>query len=108
MSWASIGSLRHRLRLEAPVDVSDDAGGFERTYHTIANVWAKISPIGANSQFMEQRFEQSTRFRIDLRWRSDIHAGMRLVFRDQIFLIQAVYDPDGAQRALTCACEEIS
>ena len=108
VSSPSIGALRHRLRLEAPVDLSDGVGGFERTYRTISYVWAMISSISAHAQFIEQRFEQSTSIRVDLRWRSDIAAGMRLVFRDRILLIHAVQDVDGTRRFLTCACEEIS
>ncbi len=108
MSWASIGALRHRPRLEAPVDLSDSVGGFERTYRTIAHVWAMVSPIDAHSQFIEQRYEQSTSFQVGLRWRGDIAAGMRLVFRDRILLIQTVRDADGLRRFLTCVCEEIS
>lgn len=108
MSGPSIGDLRHRLRLEGPVDVSDGAGGFVRTYQTIAQVWARVSPLGASQQFIEQRFEQATGFRVDLRWRRDIAAGMRLVFRDRFLLILSVRDIDNARRYLTCDCEEIT
>lgn len=108
MSFASIGALRHRLRLEEAVDVSDSAGGFERSYQPIAYVWARVSPISADRQFIEQRVEQTTVFQVDLRWRSDITPGMRLVFRERILLIHTVRDADAARRFLTCACEEIS
>ncbi len=108
MSWASIGDLRHRLRLQAPVDVSDGVGGFARSYQTIAHIWAMVSPIDASSQFIEQRFEQSTSFQVDLRWRGDIAAGMRLVFRDRILFIHTVRDTDGKRRSLTCVCEEFT
>lgn len=108
MSRASIGALRHRLKLQAANDVSDETGGFDRSYQTIAYVWGRVSPISANMQFIEQRFEQTTVFQVDLRWRSDITPGMRLVFRDRILLIHAVRDADSARRLLTCACEENS
>ena len=107
MSGLSIGDLRHRLILQAPEDVDDGASGFSRNYRTLGAVWARVSVIAANQQFAEQRFEQSTHFQIDLRWRADIAAGMRFVFRERFILIHAVRDLDDARRFLTCACEEI-
>lgn len=107
MSGISIGGLRHRLSLQAPVDIEDGAGGFSRNYRTLETIWARVSVIAGNQQFVEQRFEQTTHFQVDLRWRADIAAGMRFVFRERLLLIHAVRDPDGARRFLTCACEEI-
>lgn len=108
MSWSSIGALRHRLRLESPVDVSDGAGGFSRAYRTLCYVWARVNIITAGQQFNEQKFEQTTSYQVDIRWRADVVAGMRFVFRERLLSIQAVRDPDGMRRFLTCACEEIA
>ncbi len=108
MSRAPIGALRHRLRLEAPVDADDGAGGFSRSYRSVNSIWAQVSAISANQQFNEQRFEQTNNYQIVIRWRADVVAGMRFVFRDRLFLIQASSDPDGRRRFLTCACEEIT
>jgi SPP1 family predicted phage head-tail adaptor len=107
MNRAPIGALRHRLRLEAPVDADDGAGGFSRSYRTVNYIWAQVSAISSNQQFNEQRFEQTNNYQIAVRWRADVVAGMRFVFRDRLFLIQASSDPDGRRRFLTCACEEI-
>lgn len=106
MSWPPIGALRHRLRLEAPVDADDGAGGFNRSYHTIGFVWARVAAIASSQQFIEQKFEQTSVYQVDIRWREDIATEMRFVFRNRILLIRDVRDPDGAQRFLTCACEE--
>ena len=108
MSWTPIGALRHRLRLETPIDVSDGIGGFSRSYRTIGYLWARVDAIAAGQQFSEQKFEQTTSYQIDLRWRADVVTGMRFVFRERMLLIHAVRDPDGARRFLTCACEEIA
>lgn len=107
MSGLPIGVLRHRLRVESPIDVEDDFGGFVRTYRVMTYLWARVSAITASEQFFEQRLGQTTIFQVDLRWRPDISAGMRFVFRDQILHIRAVRETDGARRFLTCACEEI-
>jgi SPP1 family predicted phage head-tail adaptor len=108
MSGLPIGALRHRLRVETPIDVEDDFGGFVRTYRVMTYLWARVSAINATEQFIEQRFEQATNFQVDLRWRSDIIAGMRFIFGKRILLIRGVREADGAKRFLTCACEEIT
>ena len=107
MSWPTIGLMRHRLRVETPVDVDDGAGGFKRTYRTMIFVWARVRTFASDQQFLEQKFEQTRNYQVDIRWREDIAPGMRFVFRDSILLIHALRDPDGARRFLTCACEEI-
>lgn len=108
MNRAPIGALRHRLRLEAPVDADDGAGGFSRSYRTVNSIWAQVSATSASQQFSEQKFEQASSYQVVIRWRADIAAGMRFVFRDRLLLIQTFSDPDGRRRFLTCACEEIT
>lgn len=108
MNLMPIGAMRRRVRLEAAVDIDDGAGGFNRGYRTLGYLWARVNAISASQQFSEQRFEQASSYQVDIRWRPDIAAGMRFIFRDHILLIHAIRDPDGERRFLTCACEEIA
>ena len=108
MNLMPIGAMRRRVRLEAAVDIDDGAGGFNRGYRTLGYLWARVNAISASQQFSEQRFEQASSYQVDIRWRADIAAGMRFVFRDRLLLIQTFSDPDGRRRFLTCACEEIT
>jgi head-tail adaptor len=43
------GDLNRRLVLEAPVEADDGGGGVNRSYQTVATVWAQVTPVRARS-----------------------------------------------------------
>lgn len=104
----TIGGLRERVTLEAPVDTADDAGGFTRAYAPLATLWARIGPVAAQDQFVEQRQEQALTHVVIIRWRNDVCSQMRFVHRGRRLLIHAAHDPDERRRFLVCRCEELS
>jgi SPP1 family predicted phage head-tail adaptor len=108
MRRPTIGALRNRVTIEAPADAPDGAGGFTRSFAPLAQVWAKIDPVSARDQFVEQRQEQSTTHVVTIRWRSDVKSQMRILHRGRKLLIQSVIDRDERRRFLICECEEIS
>jgi SPP1 family predicted phage head-tail adaptor len=104
----SVGALRRRLLLEAPVEIPDGAGGQLRSFETIAAVWAQVEWLSGNERWRGERPEQAASHRVTLRWRADVDAGQRLRDGAQVFDIKAVGDPDGARRRLVCLVEEVS
>jgi SPP1 family predicted phage head-tail adaptor len=104
----TIGAMRQRVTIEAPVDAPDEAGGFTRTYLAIAQAWASIEPIGAREQFAQQRLEQSTTHVVTIRWRAELRSQMRFDFKGRKLVIRTVEDNGERRRHLTCLCEEIS
>ncbi|WP_424361444.1 phage head closure protein [Methylocystis parvus] len=104
----TIGQLRQRVTLQAPVDAPDDLGGAERSFSSFDRVWARIETRGSREQFTEQRLEQSRRFAVTIRWRNDVTSQMRIVLRERILVIRSIEDQDETRRFLTCLCEEIS
>lgn len=105
---ATIGALRQRVTLEAPIDAPDGAGGFSQSYVPVAQLWARIAPTGARQDFVEERQEQTIGHVVTIRWREGVTSGMRFVHRGRHFAIRAVFDPDEGRRFLQCQCEEIS
>jgi SPP1 family predicted phage head-tail adaptor len=103
----TIGDLRRRVTLEAYVDLPDDTGGFARSFVVIGKAWAKIEALGAQTQFMEQRLEETRSFAVTLRWRGDVVSQMRLGLGGRKLMVMSVEDPDGAARFLRCLCQEI-
>lgn len=104
----TIGALRHRVTLEAPVDVADELGGFTRSFAPVAHVWARIETLGASEQFVEQRLEQSRRHAVTIRWRADLTSGMRFDLRGRKLVIRGLEDSDERRKFLKCLCEEFS
>ena len=70
-----IGNKRARVRLENPTDAPDSFGdSFERTYSTVATVWAAIIPVRARERDAGREIEGDTTHRIFFRYSSDISA----------------------------------
>lgn len=108
MSGATtIGALRRRATIEAPVDTPDGAGGLSRVYAPLANVWMELTPRNGEDAFVAQRQEQSITHTARIRWRADVTSQMRFVFGARRLLIRAVHDADERRRFLMCSCEEI-
>ncbi len=103
----TIGALRTRLVLEAPIDVVDDMGGVSRTYQPLANVWGEIVQRSGDTRFLAGRQEEAITHRIRLRYRNGVNAQMRLRAGARIFTILAVFDTDERRRTLVCQCEEV-
>ena len=102
-----IGSFRHRLMLEAPVDTADDNGGVSRGWSAVCNLWASIEPQRLAHRFAASREEQTVTHHIVIRRRAGMTAAMRLRRGEQIFRILALEDADPAASFLRALCEEI-
>jgi SPP1 family predicted phage head-tail adaptor len=108
-----IGRLRRRMALERPVETPDGAGGAEIAWQPVVTVWAGLEWLGGEERWREGGPEQAGRWRVTIRWRAGVDAGMRLRLTGQggaerRFDIRAAADLDGAGRRLICLCEEIT
>lgn len=105
---AGLGRLKRRLILEQPAEAADGAGGMTRSFVAVATVWANLEWLAGEERWRQDRPEQAGAFRITLRWRTGVDAGMR--FRDgtRLFEIRSAGDPDGSRRSLVCLTEEIT
>lgn len=85
------GSLRHKVQLQALTDGQNPVTGEPiRVWTTIANLWAEIVPMSAR-EFVAAAAEQSeVRGRIVIRYREDIDASMRVVYRGKYYAIFGV------------------
>ncbi|RDJ22996.1 head-tail adaptor protein [Bosea caraganae] len=102
----SVGALRRRLILEAPVATPDGLGGATQVYATVAALWAQVEWMSGDERWRAGRPEQFATHRVTLRWRAGLDAGQRLRDGARIYEIRAVDDPDGSRRRLICLVEE--
>ncbi|MEJ8573126.1 phage head closure protein [Microbaculum marinum] len=103
---AAIGRLRHRVRLQAPVDSDDGAGGTTRSWSDVATLWGRIEPVRATERTAAGRIEAAARHRLTIRWRADVTHDMRVVFGTRVFSILGLTDVEARHRFLVCDCEE--
>lgn len=97
MSYAA-GKLRHWVRLERFDFVQDSAGDpiqdpetgeLRKEWALIAEVWAALEPLSAREFIQSGASQSQVSARITLRYRSDLNATWRIVYRGQ------VYNPEG-------------
>ncbi|MFN3482260.1 phage head closure protein [Rhabdaerophilum calidifontis] len=100
------GLRRHRIVVEAPAEIPDALGGARPGWAVLATLWARIEATGGREPVEAGRAEGRTETRITLRHRPGIDPRMRFRLGARIFLIRAVFDPDGRRRDLVCLCEE--
>lgn len=108
MSGVAAGELRHKVELQQPVETQDpDTGEMETVWTTIARPWAKIAPMSGR-EFLAAAAEQSeVRGKIVIRYRGEIDATMRIVYRGKWYGILAVLpDADSGIEHLSCMTAE--
>lgn len=103
----SVGALRRRLILEAPVATPDGLGGATQAYATVAALWAQVEWMSGDERWRAGRPEQFATHRVILRWRAGLDAGQRLRDGERIYEIRTVGDPDGSRRRLVALVEEV-
>jgi SPP1 family predicted phage head-tail adaptor len=101
-----IGALRRRMILEAAIDAQDDSGSMIRSYAPLAAVWADVSPLSGQAEFVAEREEEIVEYSARIRWRADVTSRMRLSGGGLLLLIHSVCDPDGRRRFLLCRCAQ--
>lgn len=91
MPAVASGDLRHKVQLQSFIDVQNPVTGeFVPEWTTIAEPWAQIVPMSAR-EFMASAAEQSeVRGRIVIRYRGDIDATMRILYRGKWYAIFGV------------------
>ncbi|HEJ6909085.1 TPA: phage head closure protein [Serratia marcescens] len=102
------GKLSHRITLQKPVKVQDTTSGeMIDTWQDVSNLWAEVSPLSAREFVAAQAMQNAVTTRIKIRYRQDISAKHRILFRGNIFNIEGVLpDPDSGLEYLTLPCSE--
>ena len=107
LTVSGLGRLRTRAQLLAPVETADEIGGVARSFSPVASLWCKIEPILGDERYQAGRVEEVVSYRIEMRWRSDVAAAMRLSIGTRLFEIIASADPNEKRRRLFVLAEEI-
>lgn len=103
MSGVASGRLRHKVALQEQTMTQDPVTGAPTTtWVTVAEVWAEVAPLSAR-EFLAANAEQSeVTGKIVLRYRDDVNAAWRVVFREKWFSIKGVLpDADSGREHMT-------
>lgn len=103
MPAVASGNLRHKVQLqEKQITQDPNTGEMQTTWATVASPWAEIVPMSGR-EFLAASAEQSeVRGRIVIRYREDVTASMRVVYRGKYYNILAVLpDAESGREHLT-------
>ncbi|WP_154899371.1 phage head closure protein [Serratia ficaria] len=102
------GKLRHRITLQKPAKTQNpETGSVENVWQDLAQLWAEVSPLSAREFVAAQAMQNAVTTRIKIRYRQDISAKYRILFRGKIYNVEGVLpDPDSGLEYLTLPCSE--
>jgi SPP1 family predicted phage head-tail adaptor len=103
------GRLRHRVEILAPSTSQNGYGEPEGSWTPVATVWAEMVPSlrATREAFAAMSEQRSARLSMEcrLRYRDGLSPReTRLRWRDQVYDVEAVMDPDGRRRELLLLC----
>ena len=102
------GKLRERVTIQQKTLVSDGMGGQSETWATLATVWAAVKPniAGAREAMTGAagQVQARTVYEVRIRYRDDIDAKMRVLWRGNTLEIESVSDPDQRQSESVLLC----
>lgn len=89
------GKLRHRLTiLELSQEQDSDTGEMDETWTELATVWGSFEPYSTKDYIAAASTQEQTSARAVIRYRSDIEASMRILFRGKTYEIKGPPLPD--------------
>ena len=102
--------LKHRVILQEATQSADGAGGFSTSWSDVDTVWAEIVPFASRSTTQErlvaEQLDVQQRYRITMRYRSGVDAGMRVKYGSRLFNILSVVNVQERGEALEIFCLE--
>lgn len=103
MPAVATGKLRHKVQLQARIETQDpNTGEMLVSWQTVAEPWAEIVPMSAREFIAAQAEQSEVRGRIVIRYREGVNATMRVVYRNEYFVIHGVMrDAESGREHLT-------
>lgn len=93
MSGVAAGVLRHKGELQENQITVDPVTGEEiSSWVTVARPWAQIVPMSAREFFASAAEQSEARGRIVIRYRGNVTAAMRFVYRGKFYNIFGVME----------------
>jgi SPP1 family predicted phage head-tail adaptor len=101
-----IGTLTDRIQLKRKMTTSEDEGGEVALFTPVATVWARVRQLGARQGLESDGRGQTISHSVVMRFRTDLKAGDRIVYRGGELEIEAVGDINGRRAYVGCQCSQ--
>lgn len=84
------GKLNHRIRLESLETSQDSSGDTVEDWIYQGDVWAEVAPVSAREFVSAAAMQSKIVARITIRYREDVQANWRILFRNRYYNIEGV------------------
>lgn len=86
--------LHERVRIEQAQEEIDEFGGVTIEWEELATVWAEVRPLSGTAREHEVAAQPTAvaGYRVIMRVRDDVHAGMRLVWKGRTLSIASLHE----------------
>jgi SPP1 family predicted phage head-tail adaptor len=101
-----LGTLTDRVVLKGKITTDEDEGGATVVYSTLATVWARVRSLGTRQSFESDARGQSVSHSVVMRFRTDLKAGDRIIYRGRDLEVLGTSDLNGRRAYLSCQCAE--
>ena len=105
MSGLKAGRLRHRVTFQRSELTKLPSGQRENKWVTVTTTWAEVKPISGRELLTAGAEMSEITVRVWMRYRPDINAACRMVYRDQVYDIQSAI-PDVKFTLLELLCKQ--
>ena len=102
------GRLRHRVTLQRATESRDSFGQVVKTWADVATVWARVEALSGREYLEAQSLQRQVTTRMTIRWRSDVDAGLRALWRGRVYDIESALADETGRRSLTLMCVEVT
>lgn len=99
------GDLKERIRLEEPVQGTNETGEAVLTWQLVAEVWGKVAPVTGRELVEWGQVVGTTLWRVTIRYRPGVRSSMRIVFRGRALEIGQVLEVE-RYKTLSLVCTE--
>lgn len=106
MSYApNAGAMDQRVIIQQRATGLDAHGQESTTWQDLATVWARVTPLRGRDFIAAAQMQATFDARVHIRYRTDVTAGMRLMWGAQpLELVGAPVDVDGGRHTLELMC----
>jgi SPP1 family predicted phage head-tail adaptor len=84
--------LDRRIKLQQPTGAPDEYGQPGTVYVDVATVWAAYKPVNLREYAASRQAEAAIDATFKIRWRTDLKATWRILYRDLVFDIQSYFE----------------
>ena len=98
--------LRQTITIQRKDSVPDGAGGWTTDWVDRATVRAMVKPLSGRERMEYERIQATVRYRCVIRFRDDLLASDRVVYKGRAYMIRYFFDIEERRRWLELALED--